>query len=476
MRQILAVAFILMALQLAGNVTARELPSLEVAPFGTVRVFMPEGHPSRVVIFLAGEERWDPVAEELAARMAALDCLVIGVDTRDYLGRLVAGKACTYPASDFENLSRFVQQKLGVPQYTQPLLAGYSLGSVLVYATLVQSPAKIFAGGISMGFCPDAPLIQGVCPGLGLAWSPQDHRLVPAHELHTPWIVLPRSDGKDCSPAARAFLDQIQGAKILGPPGREAGGVGDDPSKDLLIQAFANLTARDGVQGSAKAASTSGDLGALKDLPLVEVPAEQANAESRQGFMAVFLSGDGGWVGLDREVGDAIAKHGIPVVGLSSLRYFWTPRTPEGTAGDMTAILRHYLDAWKKEKAILIGYSFGADVLPFVVNRLPEDLKARIDRVVLLGPSTDAQFQFHLSNWFEGASRDSVPTLPEVRRMTGQKLLCIYGKEEGESLCPLLDPHLAVRIPLPGGHHFDGNYPALAEKILALETPVPPGR
>jgi type IV secretory pathway VirJ component len=46
-----------------------------------------------------------------------------------------------------------------------------------------------------------------------------------------------------------------------------------------------------------------------------------------------------------------------------------------------------------KEKLILIGYSFGAEVLPFVVNRLPEELRAKVQLLVFLGPSATAQFE-----------------------------------------------------------------------------------
>jgi len=184
--------------------------------------------------------------------------------------------------------------------------------------------------------------------------------------------------------------------------------------------------------------------------------------------MAVMISGDGGWAGLDHEVGDAIAGSGVPTVGFNSLKYFWAPRTPDETARDIADVIDHYLKVWNKEKLILIGYSFGADVLPFVVNRLSEAIKARIELVVLMGPSTSAQFEFHLSNWFEGASDDALPTLPEAKKMKAKRIVCLFGEEEADSLCRSLDASVAQVIALPGGHHFDGDYPALARRILAL--------
>jgi type IV secretory pathway VirJ component len=46
-------------------------------------------------------------------------------------------------------------------------------------------------------------------------------------------------------------------------------------------------------------------------------------------------------------------------------------------------------------------------------------------------------------------------------------VLCIYGEDETDSLCPQLDPHKVTIVKLKGGHHFDGNYAGLARTILA---------
>ena len=75
--------------------------------------------------------------------------------------------------------------------------------------------------------------------------------------------------------------------------------------------------------------------------------------------------------GLDQDIAAALSAKGIPVVGLDSLRYYWTTRTPEGLAADTDRMIRYYLAHFGKKRVLLIGYSQGADVLPFAVNRLP---------------------------------------------------------------------------------------------------------
>ena len=97
------------------------------------------------------------------------------------------------------------------------------------------------------------------------------------------------------------------------------------------------------------------------------------------------MSGDGGWAGLDKDIAAALAADGIPVVGLDSLRYYWSARTPEGLAADTDRMIRYYLAHLGKQRVLLIGYSQGADVLPFAVNRLPEATRARVRLAAVLG-------------------------------------------------------------------------------------------
>ena len=41
-------------------------------------------------------------------------------------------------------------------------------------------------------------------------------------------------------------------------------------------------------------------------------------------------------------------------------------------------MIRYYLAHLDKKRVLLIGYSQGADVLPFAVNRLPAATRARV--------------------------------------------------------------------------------------------------
>jgi type IV secretory pathway VirJ component len=257
-------------------------------------------------------------------------------------------------------------------------------------------------------------------------------------------------DGKNsaCPVAAtRDFVSQVHGAAMAVLP---------TLSPAPVNAAFAKLAAAMSPRATPPPA-------ALGDLPIIEVPAQSAAAPSDA--FAIIMSGDGGWAGLDQDIAAALSARGVPVVGLDSLRYYWTARTPQGVAADTDRMIRYYLSHFGKKRVLLIGYSQGADVLPFAVNRLPPPTKAQVALTAILGMSEHALFEFHVSSWISDDSSGPA-TLPEVNRLTGMPVLCIYGEDEDDSLCPKLDPLKFKVVKVKGGHHFDGNYAGLANEIL----------
>ncbi len=436
--------------------------SLNFGRFGAITLYREKPVPAHVVLFVSGDGGWNMGVVDMARELAGLDALVAGIDIIHYLKALESvGDKCSYPAADFEGLSKFLQKKLGYPSYVIPVLVGYSSGATLVYATLAQAPPNTFRGAISLGFCPDLELKKPLCKGYGLEWETlprgKGYNFLPAKNLQAPWVALQGDIDQVCDPAlTESYVKKVGGGEIVLLP---KVGHGFSVPRNWMPQfkeVFARLDARDAGVGNVKNQD-------LKDLPLVEVPARAGTNDT----FAVIISGDGGWAGIDRDLAGVISKKGIPVVGLNSLQYFWTPRKPDGSSKDLERILRHYLAAWKKQSILLIGYSLGADVLPFMASRLPMDLVTRIKLVVLLGPGMKADFEFHISEWLGSpSSKDSLPIQPEVETLKGMRVLCISAAEESNSLCPRLSGAHIQKVFLKGGHHFGGDYQGLAETII----------
>lgn len=460
-RSMRVILFLLLTFLFFPGPAAAAEESFTFGRFGAVTLYRPSAPPSAVVLFLSGDGGWNRGVVDMARELVGLDALVVGIDITRYFRNLeAAGDACSYPAADLESLSKFAQKRLGLPRYLTPVLVGYSSGATLVYAVLVQAPQNTFAGAISLGFCPDLPVTKPLCRGNGLEWRPGPHEqgyaFLPRRSLRSPWTVLHGTIDQVCSlESARSFVAAVPGADIIELP---KVGHGFSVQRNWLPQlraAFARI--RDRHQGTSEQSSEG-----VLDLPVVEVTAQGNDRD----LFAVVLSGDGGWAGIDREIGEDLAKQGIAVVGLNSLQYFWTARTPAATAADVARLLRHYLHAWDKRQAVLIGYSFGADVLPFAVNRLPEDLRDRVVLVVLIGPGSHASFEFQMSDWLGGEPGGPTwPLLPEMTRMHGS-ILCLYGEEESDSVCRRVTPGSIESVQLKGGHHFGGHYSAITERIV----------
>ena len=180
--------------------------------------------------------------------------------------------------------------------------------------------------------------------------------------------------------------------------------------------------------------------------------------------LVVFVSGDGGWAAIDKSISKQLAAAGMPVVGLNSLQYFWTKRTPDAASHDLQSIIDTYLARWKKSRVILVGYSRGADVLPAMASRLQPQTRSKVRLVALLSPSPNAEFEFHVMDWMHDSSR-GLPVRPELERID-QKTVCIWGEDDRDSLCKgLVLPNVKV-VTLKGAHHFDGGYEKLAQIIL----------
>ena len=450
---------------------------LEHGRFRDFLVYRPDGTPTSVALLIwddSGRNSSATVARQLVQQGA----MVASIDWPAFKANLEAdGDQCVSPDGDLENLSHFVQAYFQTPTYLSPILVGISSGAAMAYAMLAQAPQNTFAAALTLGFCPSLDLAKPLCKGSGFE-SVRSSRsrgvdFLASKSLGNPWVDLQGHDDPVCpTAAARNFISEVRGAAIVVLPN-----VGHDfASPSGWIPQFAAAYGKLAVQNPTLRATPLPE--GLSDLPIVEVPAQPVPAPpdaarpgaARSNVFAIVMSGDGGWAGLDQDVAAALSAKGIPVVGLDSLRYYWTARTPDGLAADTDRIIRYYLAHFGKQRVLLIGYSQGADVLPFAVNRLPAATRAHVALTAVMGMSEHALFEFHLSSWISD-SNSGPATLPEINRITGVPVLCIYGADESDSLCPKLDPKKFNIVKLKGGHHFDGDYANLARQILAAATP-----
>src|SRR6185312_8273032 len=72
-----------------------------------------------------------------------------------------------------------------------------------------------------------------------------------------------------------------------------------------------------------------------------------------------------------------------------------------------------------------------------------------------------------VAGWLGTTGPDAVPTMPELERIDPALVQCIYGEEEDDTACPDLAGRKIEVVKTSGGHHFNGDYAALADKIIS---------
>lgn len=434
------------------------VPSVSHGLFSDVQVFRPAGTPRQFVLLLSENDAPREPERKLIQKMTAAGAMVSAVPLAPFYRRLEAqGGKCTFAAGAFENLARHIEAFEKLPTYLTPIVVGSGRASSFAYGVLAQAPDGTFASAMSLDFCPRLMFRTPLCAVNALRWQATADGtidLLPAASLSAPWTAMQGSDAAVCRTGeAHAFAQRVAQATWIPAEASSAPAATTQVAQvpAAFDAAYAALATKD--QGLAAPPAQ------LADLPLVELPAVGSGER-----FAVLLSGDGGWAGIDKGIAEALVQRGVPVAGFDSLRYFWSPRTPEGLAGDLDRVIRYYAARWKRKDVILIGYSQGADVLPFAFNRLPARTRSSVRLTALLGLGQKASFEFHVSNWI-GPSGDK-PIAPEATKLAAFRTLCIYGQDERDSLCPQLAPGHVQAVPLAGGHHFGGGYGALAARIL----------
>lgn len=408
-----------------------------------IPVLMPDDDPVGLVVLVSGKGGPGRTERQLTDRLLAENMIVLPVNLETWRKVLDADDGeCLYFGSDLEDIAKETLRTVDLDAYFHPLVVGVGEGGALAYAALADAPVATLAGAVALDPTPTLdtrlPTCLGAVPivksGNGFAYGRDN--LVPGGATlisAEPLPPMPAAAGDAPEPIPPADGDMPK-TVVEADAGKRM---------DLTVQAAVDIAADDA---------------RTQALPIVDIPA-QGKAQS----VAIFFSGDGGWRDIDKSLGDEMARNGIHVVGVDSLRYFWSERTPDEIAQDTAAILSE-ADPGGKLPLSVFGYSFGADTFPFAWSKLPDPLKARTRMVALLGTEKTTKFQVSVGGWLGiGGDQDvaqAITTIPP------QKVLCVHGTEEDETACT--DPRLkgVEVLTIEGGHHFDEEYDALAGKLI----------
>ena len=183
--------------------------------------------------------------------------------------------------------------------------------------------------------------------------------------------------------------------------------------------------------------------------------------------MVVYISGDGGWNTFSDSLCNYLSKKGFPVVILNAKKYFWDRKTPEETVTDLVTIIEAYGTRWKRDKFILTGFSFGASLVPFLVNRFPERITGRLSSSIMINPDMLCDFEVHLSDMLNiGPSKGEFDVVREMKAIDVKKTAIFFGGDERMELQQAFRLTGANVQIVPGNHHFDDDSEVLEELLV----------
>lgn len=414
-------------------------------------VVAPAGEPTAIVAMISDLDGWTPQRAAEADRLARAGALVIGIDLPRYLEAIARPpkpgdeeEDCVFLAGDVEEYGRLAGKEMGLKSYRLPVLYGVGKGADIAYAMLSQAPANMFSGAVTLGFTGRVPLKKPLCDGPKTQVR-DDADLVLGHDTIAPlqgeWRILTDGPAPD---AVKAFVEGLPDAEAVElPKGADMRAAAEDAAFDI----------------------GGGSPDAVNNLPIVLYPPKSPTPKG----LVVFYAGDGGWRDLDKSVAEVLNDQGFGIVGVDTLRYFWNEKTPRELGDDLEAIVARYGKDWKADRIMLAGFSFGADVIPFAWPHVSRSLRDRVGLIALLGLSKTADFEVSVAGWL-GVGSGEHDVLKPAAQLPMDRVLCVYGKDEIEEkdndvACATDAVAPSARLELPGGHHFDEDYPALARRI-----------
>lgn len=180
-----------------------------------------------------------------------------------------------------------------------------------------------------------------------------------------------------------------------------------------------------------------------------------------------YISGDGGFNKFSTSFMQTLNKEGYAVIGLNAKEYFWSKKAPQEAASAIEAAINESNKQWKKKNIVIIGYSFGADVAPFMLTHFSPAMSGKVIRLILLSPSTKTDFEIHVLQML-GWGKDAGESVPDEINKISAPLTIISGDDENRFPFNQLKIKNKQLVKLPGGHHYDGDITDLCRQIALL--------
>ena len=200
------------------------------------------------------------------------------------------------------------------------------------------------------------------------------------------------------------------------------------------------------------------DLKPTKKLPLIE-----SKSDGDSDYYIIFLTGNGGWKELAQSVTQYLTSKNIPVLAINTKKYLWTEKGPAQIACDLEKLIDQYNIKWCKSRVVFLGYSMGAEVIPFAVNCLEDNYLNQLNDIILIGPWQKATFKVNLLDYVMEVNKGA-DIYSELLKLKTDSVYIICDDNE-ISICQKGLDGVIDHSTMPGGHHFGGDYAGLSKLI-----------
>jgi len=186
----------------------------------------------------------------------------------------------------------------------------------------------------------------------------------------------------------------------------------------------------------------------------------------------VFLSGEGGWRRFDDSLASDLRAEGFWVAGFDCWSYFWKAQEDRAAlARDVRACADALARAAGRPPAspfLLAGYSFGADLAPWIAGGA--DWGHRLRGLLLVGPDRTGSLEVRITELLGfRPSSHTFSVADALRDAAGVPVVFVHASRDGSSDAPALAAEAAEPKKLivveAGGHHFSGAERGLREAL-----------
>jgi type IV secretory pathway VirJ component len=195
-----------------------------------------------------------------------------------------------------------------------------------------------------------------------------------------------------------------------------------------------------------------------QNLPIIE-----SKSTGNSDYYVIFLTGNGGYRKLAQSVTQFLNSKNISVLAVNIKKYLWSEKSPDQIACDLETLIDRYNNKWSRKKVVFLGYSMGAEILPFAIDCMEDKYMHELIDMILIGPWQKATFKVKIEDYFFEINKGT-DIYEELLKMKTEKAYVICDDNKFSICRKDLDGVIDHDF-LGGGHHFGGDYSSLTKLI-----------